>query len=138
EGADEAVPGRIAPLENAAARIGSKVGECSIAALEFQDARDLHVRFGKKRECEGAIVLDAVAEGAAADDVVALAAQAVLKLAEANRLEQDHSLRARRANPLEFALPLVDAGDEPRHGPFRERLANAHLDLVTFADQPQV
>ncbi len=87
-----------------------------------------------------AIVFQAVAIGAAADHVKAVAAQSILQFAArfCDILEQDDAVIASRPDPVEFIFPVRGVRDESCHGALGERLGNGHPDVVAFGNEPLI
>ena len=94
--------------------------------------------FGEQSLRGGAVILKPVAECAAADDVIALRPKLVLKLAEADGLEEDQAVIPGFADPVELRPPIGSARDHPGHRTGSQRIADADADLVAIVEQPKV
>jgi hypothetical protein len=90
------------------------------------------------RLAEGTVVLQPIAEGAAADDVVAVSAQRILGRPGIGGLEQDDAVLPGGPHPGQLRPPVVDALDQPGEGLGAARIGDVDADLVAFRHQPQI
>jgi hypothetical protein len=127
-------------LDDVAAGVPLGEPERLIGVLELPRLADRQAEVGENGLGVGAVVLQPVAPGAAADDVEAVAAQPVLEIAPilGDVLEQDDAVGTRLAHPVEFIAPIGRALHHSGERAVAKRLGNPDLDGVAVRDEPDV
>src|SRR6185312_10103725 len=127
-------------LQDVASRAAVEEGERLLGTIEGKGRRDRQPVLGQQRLAEPAIVLQPVAEFAAADDLEAVAPQTVLKRATllGHILEQQESVGAGLSNPTEIGAPIGAARDPAGERALASLLTNMDADLVTLRHQAEI
>src|ERR1051325_2652955 len=129
-----------AELEDVASRmIGEEVvGRKGV--VELAHARRPEPELGEQRLGISSVVLEPVAEAAAADHLEAVAAKGVLDRAQPfrDRFEQDDALFARGPDPVELRAPVLAAFDHAGERAAGHFLADRNAHLVPVAGEAQV
>ncbi len=114
---------RAAELDHVTAGVPDQeiIRRCAVRKLPDMALRK--TEFGQQRLCVGAVVLEPVAIGAAADHAKAFVPQLILKRAESfrHRFEDDDPV----PDPVELGPPIFDPLDQPEQRPARQRLSIA-------------
>ena len=107
---------------------------------EFEQGSGRQAKLGKNALGVTAIVFEAGAIGAAADDIVAFAPQTILSVAAAGAdiLEQDAAILTSGADPCEFALPVTHALDQAGERVLAKRMGDANLDVMPLLRKAQI
>ncbi|GAA4747159.1 hypothetical protein GCM10023264_11070 [Sphingomonas daechungensis] len=100
--ADKSVSGRCAHLQNAASGAYRQIRESFFGVGELGRACRIQSEFSELPLGSGTVVLQAVAESAAAYNIKSRAAEFILKFAEADRFEDDDPVVPGFANPAQL------------------------------------
>ena len=131
---------RAVELQHVAAGIVGEepVGRGGVGELER--ARHREAELGEDALREGAVVLEPVPEGGAADHLETVAAKRVLECAalRGDVLEEDHAVLAGSADPGELAAPIGRSRHKTLERALGERLGRRHPDLVALLDEAPI
>src|ERR1019366_8610351 len=105
--------------------------------VELEAPRGAEPRVAQRGLAEDAVVLEAIAERAAADDAEALAPEAVL-LAAPPRLFEDDEAVGRAAHPVELGLPRRAARDEALEDVARPGIGDVDAHVVPARQEAHV
>ena len=121
----EDVPGRVPPDEP----------DRIVESVEGVDPGGAQARVAQRRLAERAIVLQTLAQRAAADDLEAFPPQLVLLGAQRGLLEHHQSVPA---DPAELAAPVGRARDDPRKDALAGLVGDEDPDFVAASGKPPV
>ena len=131
---------RAVELEHVAAGILREVAVGRGGVGELERARHRKAELGEDALREGAVVLEPVPEGGAADHLETVAAKRVLERAalRGDVLDEDHAVLAGGADPGELAAPIGRSRHKTLERALGERLGRRHPDLVALLDEAPI
>ena len=125
-------------LVDVAARVLAHEGDGLVEVAKGMRGRDPHAGLAHDRLPEGAIGLESIAVGAAADHLEAVGAQLILQGAVRRGLEQDEAVGASGAHPVELAAPVGRRDDQAVQHLRRRGIRDEDPHVVAVAQEVEI